>query len=230
MLEQIFALGADQARSKFVVMCQMFFGRIETPPARRCQEEKKEEETVKRNKKKAEPVSSWCHQCQEGSVKALQRVVWSLIFLVFGVHIVNAEEQGIQVWQMSEKELEFTKSRTTPDGGGCEPFELDEWSLDEKAFWKERTPGLLKKNSQGKDPRTSEGSSQEKDPRTFQGRCHKEERWRTQEKKEGRWKKRRKNREMCKKSARTRWWSNIGKSFVGAFTRKEKKKRSAKAK
>ena len=31
MLEQMFALGADQARSKFEVMCQMFFGRIETP-------------------------------------------------------------------------------------------------------------------------------------------------------------------------------------------------------
>ena len=37
-------------------------------------------------------------------MKALQRVVWSLIFLVFGVHMVKVEEQGSQVQQrMSEK-------------------------------------------------------------------------------------------------------------------------------
>ena len=83
-----------------------------------------------------------------------------------------------------------------------------------------------KRNSQGKDPRTFGRNSQGKDTRTFQGRCHKEERWRIQEKKrEGMWKKRRKKRrkkekEKCKKSARTRWWSGIGKSFVSAFTRK----------
>ena len=40
-----------------------------------------------------------------GVMKALQRVAWSLIFFVFGVHMVNAEEQGIQVQQRSKKDL-----------------------------------------------------------------------------------------------------------------------------
>ena len=103
MVEQIFALGADQTRSKFEVMCQMFFRRIETR-LRRCQEEMKEG-TVKMNKSKAEQISSWCSQRQAGSMKALQRVVWSLIFLVFGVHIVNAEEQENQVHRGIAREV-----------------------------------------------------------------------------------------------------------------------------
>ena len=36
-------------------------------------------------------------------MKALQRVVWSLIFLVFGVHMMNAEERGNQAQILSEK-------------------------------------------------------------------------------------------------------------------------------
>ena len=52
--------GADQARSKFEVMCQMFFRRISRPRLCRCQEKKKEKGTVKMNNNKAEPVSSWC--------------------------------------------------------------------------------------------------------------------------------------------------------------------------
>ena len=38
-------------------------------------------------------------------MKAVHRVVWSLIFLVFGVRMVNAEEQGVQVQQRTEKDL-----------------------------------------------------------------------------------------------------------------------------
>ena len=45
---------------------------------------------------KAEPVSSWCYQRQAGSIKVHQRVVWSLIFIVFGVHLVKAEVQEDQ--------------------------------------------------------------------------------------------------------------------------------------
>ena len=37
-------------------------------------------------------------------MKALQQRVWSLIFLVFGVHLVNAEEEGNQVQQGIEKD------------------------------------------------------------------------------------------------------------------------------
>ena len=57
------------------------------------------------NKSKVKPVSSCCYQRKAGSMKALQRVVWSLIFLVFGVHMVNAEEQGIQVQQRTEENI-----------------------------------------------------------------------------------------------------------------------------
>ena len=57
----------------------------------RCQEEKKEEGIVKTNKSKTKPVSSWRCQRQASAMKALHRVVWSLIFLVFWVHLVNAE-------------------------------------------------------------------------------------------------------------------------------------------
>ena len=49
----------------------------------RCQEEKNDEGVVKMNKSKAKSVSSWCYQRQAGSMKAHQRVVWSLIFIVF---------------------------------------------------------------------------------------------------------------------------------------------------
>ena len=44
----------------------------------KCQEEKKAEETVNMNKSKAEPVSSWCHSCQAGSIKLHQRAVLEL--------------------------------------------------------------------------------------------------------------------------------------------------------
>ena len=57
------------------------------------------------NKSKAEPVSSWCYQRQAGSMKALQRVVWGLIFLVFGVRMAKVEEPEIQAQKMSEKDL-----------------------------------------------------------------------------------------------------------------------------
>ena len=50
----------------------------------RCQEEKKDEGTVKMNKSKANSINSWFYQRQAGSIKVHRRVVWSLIFLVFG--------------------------------------------------------------------------------------------------------------------------------------------------
>ena len=74
-----------------------------------CQEEKKEEATVKMNKSKAEPVSSWCYQRQAGSMKALQRAVWSLI--VFGVCMAWREPE-IQAQKMNEKDLYPTNSQS----------------------------------------------------------------------------------------------------------------------
>ena len=52
-----------------------------------------DEETVKMNKSKAEPVSSWRQSRQAGSTKLHQRAVRSLIFLVCGVYLVEAEVQ-----------------------------------------------------------------------------------------------------------------------------------------
>ena len=65
-------------------------------------------------------------------MKALQRVLWSVIFLGFGV---NAEEQGIQVRQMNGKEL-YPNHRVENDSRRrwMRTFELDEWSLGEKTF------------------------------------------------------------------------------------------------
>ena len=56
------------------------------------------------NKNKEKPVSSWAMPTSGGSMKALQRVVWILIFLVYGVHTAKAEEQEIQVQKRSEKD------------------------------------------------------------------------------------------------------------------------------
>ena len=89
-------------------------------------------------------------------MKALQRVVWSLIFLMFGVHLVNAEEQGNQVQQGIEKDLcptpqvDFRWKRMLH----CGTFERN---CDETALCKEEQP---KRDSQGKDPRTLDGNSQ----------------------------------------------------------------------
>ena len=97
-------------------------------------------------------------------MKALQRVVWSLIFLVFGVHMVNAEEQGIQVQQRIETDLgEIPRGvevrwKKMVDWGTCEC----KW--DERAFCKEEKE---KRNSQGKDPRTFDGNSDGEDLSTL---------------------------------------------------------------
>ena len=67
---------------------------------------RREERRVNTNKSKTRPVSNWCCRGQAGVMKALQREVWNLIFLGFGVHLVKAEEQGSQVKQrMSEEDL-----------------------------------------------------------------------------------------------------------------------------
>ena len=94
VVEQLFAVGADQARSKFHAMYQVFLRNSRPIPIlRRGQEKQEEEGIVKTSKSKTKPVSSWCCQRQAGAVKALQRVVWSLIFFVFGLHSVNAKEE-----------------------------------------------------------------------------------------------------------------------------------------
>ena len=63
-------------------------------PEGRCQEEKKEVGIVKTSKSMTKPVSSWRCQRQAGAIKALQRVVWSLILLGFGVHLGECGGMG----------------------------------------------------------------------------------------------------------------------------------------
>ena len=78
MVEYIFARGADQARSQFDAMCQIFLKKFEVFPLMcRCQGKKEEEGIVKTNKSKTKPVSSCRCQRQVGAMRALQRVVWS---------------------------------------------------------------------------------------------------------------------------------------------------------
>ena len=120
-------------------------------PRSRCQEEKKEVGTVKMNKITVKPVSSWCYQRKAGSMKALQRVVRSLIFLVFGVRMVNAEEQGAQVQQKTEKKISVKYPRRVDFRWKMR------WKWHERASCVEQEE---KRNSQGKDPRTLNENSQ----------------------------------------------------------------------
>ena len=122
----------------------------------RSREEMKEEETVKMNKSKAEPVSKWRCPRQAGSIKVHQRVVWSLIFIVFGVCLVKAEVQEDQ----GNKEIAREDHPDHQDGLLWMKKRMtmwEDWRLDQKKN---------KKNSQGKDPRTFEENSQGWDPST----------------------------------------------------------------
>ena len=110
-------MGSDQARSKFEAMCQILFRRrIETPSAqmlgkeegRRNSEDKQEQ--GKASQQLVLPASSGFNEGTPASV-------WSLIFLVFGVHMGNAEEQGIQVQQRIEKDLCQILSRLPMEEG-----------------------------------------------------------------------------------------------------------------
>ena len=115
-------------------------------------------------------------------MKALQRVVWSLIFLVFGVHMVNAEEQVNQVQQRIEKDLCGTHQgdfrwKRMHAWGNCE------WKWDERALCLQQKE---KRNSQGKDPRTFEETV---------------EKWRVQKKrKEKKWKEKKKKKDRKNKA------------------------------
>ena len=167
----------------------------------RCQEEKKKE-AVKTNKSKTRPVSNGRCRVQAGVLKALQRVIWSLIFLGFGVHLAKAEEQGSQVKQRIEKDLGQMPRGVEVRWKRMHSCENWEWKWDARGSCKEQEE---KRNSQGKDPRTfdekmqggdlsaPETNSEGEDPRTFEGSL---ERRRVQKKrKEKQWKKKKRTKE-----------------------------------
>ena len=64
----------------------------------RCQE-KKEKKQRRRARARQGQSAIGVVSVRRGAMKALQRVVWSLIFLGFGLHLVKAEEKGSQVQQ-----------------------------------------------------------------------------------------------------------------------------------
>ena len=106
----------------------------------RCQEEMKEEGTVKMNKSKAEPVSKWRCPRRSGSIKLHRRVVWSLIFLVFGVHLAKAEVQEDQAHKGIAREVHPDFQDGTP------------WMRKGMTMWEDWcVKQQRKKNSQGKD-------------------------------------------------------------------------------
>ena len=65
----------------------------------------KEQGTVKMNKSKVEPVSKWRCPRQAVSFNAHRRVVWSLIFLMFGQHLAKAEVQEDQAHRGIAREV-----------------------------------------------------------------------------------------------------------------------------
>ena len=91
---------------------------------------------MRTNKSKAKPVISWLCQRQAGSMKALQRVVWSSIFLVFGVLMVSAEEQGVQVQQRIEKDLGQTPRGVEVRWKRMHSCECYEWKWYKRVFCK----------------------------------------------------------------------------------------------
>ena len=102
-----FSLWERTRRGLSSMRCVKYYSSRDSRPRflpRRCQEKEEEEGRVKTNKNKGKPVSSWRCQREAGSMKALQRVVWSLIFILFGVHMVKAVEQEVQVQKRSRRQ------------------------------------------------------------------------------------------------------------------------------
>ena len=255
VVEQIFAMGTDQARSKFNAMCQVFFKRFETfALLRRCPEEKKEEETVKMNKSKVEPVSSWCYQRQAGSNKVHWRVVWNLIFILSGVYLVKAEVQEDQANKEITREVHpdhqdgilWMRKRMTMWEEWClkqkrkkNSHEMDPRTFEENS--QGRDPSTLERKSQGKDPRTlaenfdggsvgsSQINSQREDPRTWEAPV---KRWRAQKKRrEKKWKRKKKKKKKKKQVKHTIsfWWTER-KEQVSSFFVSERKEEDVKEK
>ena len=90
-----------------------------------------------------------------GSFKVHGREVWSLIFLLFGVHLAKAEVQEDQSHKVNAREVHPDLQDGTP------------WMKEGMTIWEDWChKRKRKKNSQGKDPRTYEGNSQGRDPST----------------------------------------------------------------
>ena len=85
----------------------------------------REEKIVKRNQNKVEPVSKWHCPRQASSFKVHRRVVWSFIFLLFGVYQAKAEVQVDQ----THKEIAREAYQDLQDG--------NPWMKERMAIWED---------------------------------------------------------------------------------------------
>ena len=141
----------------------------------RCHEEKKEEGMVKMNKSKAGQISNWDFQRKAGALKAHQRAVWSLIFIVFGVHLMKAEvpetqahkgtardvhpdldvgtpwmRQGMMLWEKFVALSQTRKRKTARVKGPKKPFKKtvrEGAPIPQKETARTKTQGPLKKTA-----------------------------------------------------------------------------------
>ena len=108
-------------------------------------------------KRWAEPVSMWCHSCQARSIKLHRRVVWSLIFSVFGMYLVKTEVQKYQAHKGIARDVPPDR-QDGPLGMRKEMMVWEKWCRKPKR----------EKNSQGKDPRTFKENRQGRDLSTLE--------------------------------------------------------------
>ena len=145
-------------------------------------------------------------------MKALQRVVWSVIFLVWRAHGECGGAGKSLVQQRIEEDLGQiprgveVRWKRMLHWGNCE------WEWDESAFCKEEKE---KRNSQGEDPRTCEENSQGGDFSTPQTDSQRKD------------PKKKKKKVKCRERT---WWEKCKEKIVSLFTarmkedEKEKKK------
>ena len=167
-------------------------------PKRRCQGQE-------------QPVSSWRCQHQAAAMKALHWVIWSLIFLVFGVQLVCGGGGKSGTAGYRKRSLSNSPSRLPMEEdaslGDCER----KW--DVRAFCKEAKE---KRNSQGEDPRTF------KEPVEW-WQVHKN-------RKKKKWRKKKKERKKKVKYRRRSWWKKCKGRIVQALSKERgKKKKNTKA-
>ena len=108
---------------------------------------------------------------QAGSFKVHRRVVWSLMFLLFGVYLAKAEVQEDQ----AHKGIAREAHQDLQDGTSWMKERMtiwEDWCLKQKRDKSSqgKDPKTFEGNSQGRDPSTQERNSQGEDPRSWEDR------------------------------------------------------------
>ena len=223
-MEQMFTLGADQARSKFGATNQMFYRRIETPSAQIPGKEEgrrnseNEQEQGRTSQQLVLPAPGGFKEGTTASSMELD------LPRVRGAHGEFQVQQGIKKDLCPTLQADFRWKEV-------HIYEKYEWKWDERDRCFEqkemrnsqgKDPKTFEENSQGGGFRTLEANSQGEDPRTFKDPV---ERWRVQEKqKEEKWKRKKKKKVKKKKvKYRRRSWWNKCKERIARFLTAERK-------